>query len=85
MKPLSELSAAQLNKAFDKANVIRDAITAEMIAVGRGRELSSETLTRRDPLSVRFAEASYTLSNLLDEKRNRMTYHGSLKPIKQVA
>lgn len=81
MKPISELSPAELTKRIAKADEISSALCSEFIAAGRGYELPSETITKTDPLALRWRNHAQYSSNLRDERDRRMTYHGSLKRI----
>lgn len=47
------MTAGQINRELDKLEKLRDAITSEFIATGRGHERPSETDTMSDPLALR--------------------------------
>lgn len=82
---LPTLSAAQLTRAIAKHDVISSEICSEFIAAGRGRELPSETRKLSDPLALKWRANTETLSNLHAEREARMTWHGSIKPIRRIA
>lgn len=85
MKPVAELSAAQLRAALDKADAVHSAILDEMIANGRGHERPTETAVKDDDLSRRFNASMARMQELRFEARERERYHGSLRPIKRSA
>lgn len=82
-KPLAEMSERELQGARDKSNAETSKITTELIDAGRGTEKPSETRTKNDALSERWKVAMDRHNAIVDEERKRMTYHGSLKPIKR--
>ena len=77
-----KMSAIQLSKALDKASEAQSKIIHAMIEGGRGRETPKETMTKNDPLSLKYQTSANHLADLYFEKNRRMTWHGSMKPIK---
>ena len=84
MKPASELTRSQLEARMDNLDKRHDAICTRMIAEGRGRERPSETRLMSDPLSLQFIACANALAECYDERSRRLTYHGSLRPIKRI-
>jgi hypothetical protein len=52
-KDPATMTASEINKELDRLDTESSAITDELIAVGRGSELTSETLKGSDPISLR--------------------------------
>ena len=52
-KPVSEMSAPEINRSLDKLAAEGSRLTHEMIEAGRGNERPSEYMEMTDPLSVR--------------------------------
>lgn len=78
---IEKLSAANLKKEMDKLSDERSAICDKLIEAGRGYELQSETMQKNDSLSLEFRAVATKQINLGLEKRRRLDYSGSLKPI----
>jgi len=81
----SNMTEGQLRKADAKAETECLLIIEAMIAAGRGHERQSETMTKTDPLSLRFIANTNTHCDIVTEMRRRKEYHGSLRKIKQPA
>lgn len=66
-----------------QSDSVSSTICKEFIDCGRGYERPSETVTKSDPLAMRWKEHGAIQSALIGEKRRRMEWHGSLKRIIQ--
>lgn len=84
MPALAALTAAQLKTAIERADALHSALLDEMIEAGRGHERPTETARLSDDLSRRFNASMQRLGELYGEKRSRMEYHGSMRPIKRL-
>ena len=76
------MSAAQLTKAMEKASTESSKITRMMIDAGRGNEYPSDMMKKSDPLSLKYQKSASLLQNLYAEKSRRITYSGTMRPIK---
>jgi hypothetical protein len=76
-KELSKMTPSEINKALDKNAKESSKLMDEMIEVGRGHEKPSETLTKRDELSVRLQKNWDRQHELRDEVLRR---HGPNAP-----
>ena len=76
------MSAAQLTKAMEKASTESSKITQMMIDAGRGYEYPSDMMKKSDPLSLKYQKSASLLQDLYAEKNRRMTYSGTMRPIK---
>jgi len=93
MKPfdlskLPEMTASELERAWAKIDADFDGILSRMIEAGRGRELPTETLKKAqavnaDQLSKEYASNAEIRQAVAEEKRERMAWNGTLKPIKR--
>lgn len=83
---LHELAPAVLERRIEKARAHARTVNDALILAGRGHELARETRQAakagNDDLAEEWCDASDTLANLLFERRRRMEYHGSTKPVK---
>ncbi len=79
----SKFSKAQLESAIAREDKLMNVLIDEMIAAGRGHEKPSETSLKRDSLSLRYNKVRAKQSELEFERRERLTYHGKLSPIKR--
>jgi len=84
-KGMSFLTEKNLVASIAKADAVRSALCDELIAAGRGHERHSDTAAKSDPLSLRYLAASAAYVALSDERRYRMTYHGSMKPVRKLS
>lgn len=78
MKPLRELTRAELERVEARSDRTCRRYCDEMIAAGRGHELPSETAKKTDPLSRLYHAALELGADIAAEKRLRMEWHGSL-------
>ena len=76
------MSAAQLTKAMEKASTESSKITQMMIDAGRGYERPSDMMKKSDPLSLKYQKSASFLQDLYAEKSRRITYSGTMRPIK---
>jgi hypothetical protein len=83
MKPIEQMSAAQLDKAITKADSAHMVNVDAFIAAGRGHERPSDIRLLSDPLSLAWMKTSATSTALYQERSARMAYHGKLSPIKR--
>ena len=79
MKPLTELTPAELERR--KRSIARrsEIINDAMIAAGRGFEKPTETRTKTDALSARWRECSDAWIAVVAEEQRRITYHGNTR------
>lgn len=84
-KPLSEISAAQLEARIAKAQAESSRITRAFIDAGRGFERPREIEMQTDPLSLEYRANAAILYPLYEEEAARKRYHGSLRPIRRKA
>jgi hypothetical protein len=82
MKAINTLTAVQLAKTLCKAQDKAASICERFIAAGRGHETPSIMRTQSDPLSLEWRASADILAELQFEQEYRMSYHGSLKPVK---
>ena len=84
MSKIAALSAIQLQKALDKHDGISSAICQELIAAGFGTYRHSDIAEQRDsiPLFEKYMAAFEARQEYARERDRRVTYHGTLKPIK---
>lgn len=82
---LSKLSAKALEKELEKRDAARWALLDKIIEAGRGHEFTAETISKTDDLSVAYRIAIEKDRAAMHERDYRLTYHGSLKPVKQHA
>lgn len=80
---IERLSEKLLRVRLDQAARISGEINICLISAGRGRELSSETFKKTDPLSILANKARNNHGMIIREMEARREYHGSLKPIKR--
>jgi hypothetical protein len=82
---IRKLSAAKLQAAISLQDMRCRAFVDAMIDAGRGRELMSETRTAatngHDSLARDLCAAMDRSSELENERKRRMTWHGKLSPI----
>lgn len=81
---MNTMTAAELSRAIAAADKRHFALADKMIAAGRGHETTTTIACKTDALSTRFIESLNRCSALQFEKRARMAYHGSCRPIKRV-
>lgn len=79
---IAKMSAAQLTKAMEKASTESSKITQMMIDAGRGNEYPSDMMKKSDPLSLKYQKSASLLQDLYAEKNRRITYSGTMRPIK---
>lgn len=82
-KALGDMSASELQAAYDRASAHSSKLGKEMIDAGRGYEKPSETRGKSDELAKRVNEASDRFNAVVAEMDRRKKYHGSLKPIRK--
>lgn len=82
---LQTLSATSLSRAIAAADKRHSALVNKMIADGRGYETPREIMSKLDDLSRQYTEHASLCTDLYAEKRARMEYHGSYRPIKRAA
>lgn len=78
MKPLRDMTRAELERCKAKADAVRREVIEEMIAAGRGHERPSETRLKTDALSLRYMESAFVDQDIADECRRRIDFHGNL-------
>lgn len=66
-KDPATMTASEINKELDRLDAESSAVTQELIDTGRGSELTSETLKKTDPLSLRAAANNERQSDLRRE------------------
>ena len=81
VRPVADLTRAELERALGKAHALSMALCDEMIAAGRGHERPSETSQLTDPLAQRVNAAAEREQALRDEAARRTRWHGSLHRI----
>ena len=79
---IAKMSTAQLTKAMEKASTESSKITQMMIDAGRGNEYPSDMMKKSDPLSLKYQKSASLLQDLYAEKNRRITYSGTMRPIK---
>lgn len=72
------MTRSELERTKAKADAVRNTLIDEMIAVGRGNELLSETCKKTDALSLRYIDSANNDHAIAEECRRRMEYHGDL-------
>lgn len=80
------MTPKQLGTALAKLETQQNMLLDVFIAHGRGHETALETRALAktgDPLAVKIVAVWDQATALRDEKKRRMTYHGSLKRIVQ--
>lgn len=70
-KKPSEMSAGDINKHLDKLDKHIEKATDDLIAAGRGDERHSETMSKSDPLSLKYREAHEMKQELKSEISKR--------------
>jgi hypothetical protein len=70
-KDPATMTASEINKELDRLGTESSAVTQELIDTGRGSELSSETLKKTDPLSLRALANNKRQLDLLREISSR--------------
>lgn len=83
MKKPEELSAKQLAEKMDSLLNLLLKLNEELINAGRGAEKMSDTLTKLDPISIRYQKVHEQYQILSFERDRRLEYHGNLNKIKQ--
>jgi hypothetical protein len=66
-KDPATMTASEINKELDRLDAESSAVTQELIDTGRGSELTSETLKKTDPLSLRAVANNKRQSDLRRE------------------
>lgn len=77
MKAPADMTRAQLQAAAARADRALSAACDALIDAGRGRELSSETRAKSDPLALAWLAAADRCAELEHERRRRIDWHGT--------
>lgn len=86
MKPVTELTASELQRAYARESARGSELASRFIAAGRGHERPSDARAAiaagsADPLTVEYVAHLDAFSGIVDEMRRRERWHGSLKRI----
>jgi hypothetical protein len=82
-KDPATMTASEINKELDRLSTKDDALRKELIDAGRGAELSTETIEKTDPLSLRSLEIWDRRSELFREISSRAGPNTSRLPAGQ--
>ena len=89
MTDLTKLSAATLEKLYNKRQAACSANCTALISAGRGMERGNDVYAKgkagADPLSVEYAQLTDAVQTVVAEMEMRKRWHGSLKPIKRAS